>query len=415
MQSTTRDNRLSGERRVNCARVLWTLAASSCWLAVASMPAAAQISFQAQPPMAAGSYPAAVAVGDFDRDGNPDLAVIMQGNNRVYLYSGDGSGSFHFTISYLVGSQPSAIVATDLNHDGKLDLAVTNRQDGTVSILLGNGNATFSAAVAYAVGALPNLIVADSFDPDGFVDLVTANTGDACGPPFAPCGSISLLRNNGDGTFYAGTTLTLPAGDVPSGIASGVFTAGGDADLVVTSTGSNEFIVYLGDGGGGFPVTRGPFATLSAGAVVVADFNHDGKRDLAIARWNHGDVSLQLGNGDGTFQAAASYGEGTSGAHAYSAVDGDFDGDGFPDLALANFGDNSVAVLRDRPLVNGGFDFDAALTFTGGLNSPRSIAVGDFNRDGKPDFVVVNDVGGNLTVFLNTSTPIDHVFADGFE
>ncbi len=415
MQSMTRGNKVFGGRHPPPRRLIAALAGMSCWLAVASGPVAAQISFQAQSPMATGPYPAAVAVGDFNRDGNPDLAVIMQGNNRVYLYSGDGTGSFHFAISYLVGSQPSAIVAADLNHDGKLDLGVTNRQDGTVSILLGNGNATFSAAVAYAVGALPNQIVADSFDPDGFVDLLTANTGDACGPPFAPCGSISLLRNNGDGTFHAGTTLTLPPGDVPSGIASGVFTAGGDTDLVVTSAGSNEFFVYLGDGGGAFPVTRGPFATLSARAVVVADFNHDGKRDLAITRWNYGDVSLQLGNGDGTFQTAASYGEGTSGAHPYCAVGGDFDGDGFPDLAMANFGDNSVAVLRDRPLGNGGFDFDAALTFTGGLNSPRSIAVGDFNRDGKPDFVVVNDVGDNLTVFLNTSIPTDRIFANGFE
>jgi hypothetical protein len=413
MQSTTRGNRFHGEHRVNGARVLWALAASSGWLALASTPAAAQISFQAQSPMVTGPYPAAVAVGDFDRDGNPDLAVIMQGNDRVYLYSGDGTGSFHFAISYLVGSQPSAIVATDLNHDGKLDLAVTNRQDGTVSILLGNGNATFGTAVAYAVGSLPNLIVADSFDPDGFVDLVTANTGDACGPPFAPCGSISLLRNNGDGTFHAGTTLTLPAGDVPSGIASGVFTAGGDTDLVVTSRSNNEFMVYLGDGGGDFPVTRGPFATLSAGAVVVADFNHDGMMDVAITRLSYGDVSLQLGNGDGTLQAGVIYSEGPSGAQPFVAVVGDFDGDGFPDLGLANFGDNSVAVLRDRTIGNGGFD--AALTFTDGLNSPRSMAVGDFNRDGKPDFVAVNDVGDKLTVFLNTSIAVDRIFASGFE
>lgn len=400
----------SSFRRARYSRSLARCTLSACLLAI-SGTAFAQIAFQAQNAMPTGPNPSAVAVGDFNGDGNPDLAVTMQGNNRVYIYDGNGTGAFSFAVSYVVGSQPAAIVAVDLNHDGKLDLAVANRQAGTVSVLIGNGNSTFAAAVNYSVGSLPVSIVPGSYDPDGYVDLVTANSGDVCGPPFSPCGTVSLLRNNGDGTFYAGATL-FP-GVVPTTVAAGTFTAGGDRDFVMTSFASNEFLVYLGDGGGAFPVVKGPLSTLNANVVLVADFNADGKDDVAISRSNGGDVSLQLGNGDGTFQSAVIYSEGVSGANPYSGTTADFDGDGHPDIAFANYTDNSIAVLRTRTVGNGGFD--GALTFSGGLSAPSSIATGDFNRDGKADLVVVNSGSNSVSVFLNTSLPTDRVFISGFE
>jgi hypothetical protein len=410
MQVTTYGNFVLRSDRMH-RNTRWAASLLGCVLAAAGISASAQIAFQAQLAFATVPSPSAVAIGDFNGDGNPDLAVTAEGNDRVYIYNGSAAGTFSFSISYAVGSQPVAIVATDLNHNGTLDLAIANRQSGTVSILLGHGDGTFSAAVSYPVGSLPESIAAGNFDPDGFTDLVTANSGDVCGPPFNPCGTVSLLRNVGDGTFYTGATLH--PGVVPTNIATGVFTAAGDSDIVVTSAGSNEFFVYLGDGGGGFPVVKGPLTTAGAFAIAVADFNGGGTSDLAMSRSNSGDVSLQLGNGDGTFQTGAIYSEGAIGAHPYSVAIGDFDGDGYPDLAVANYTDNSVAVLRDRTIGNGGFD--ASLTFTGGLNNPGSIAVGDFNRDGKPDLVVANFNGNNLTVLLNISVPTDRIFAAGFE
>ena len=411
VQAKTLGSFVSCGKRTQAKSTSWAALALASVFVAASVPATAQIAFQAQTAFATIAFPSAVAVGDFNHDGDPDLAVTSEGNNRVYIYTGNGNGTFSFAISYLVGTQPVAIAAVDLNHDGKLDLAVANRQSGTVSILIGHDDATFNAAVAYPVGALPKSISAGSFNPDGYTDLVTANSGDVCGPPLNPCGTISVLRNFGDGTFHTGATLY--PGVVPTTVASGVFTSSGDGDIVITSATSNEFFVYLGDGGGAFPVVKGPFTTTSASAIAVADFNGGGKTDLAISRASSGDVSLQLGNGDGTFQAGVIYSEGAAGAHPFAVAIGDFDGDSSPDLALANYSDNSVSVLRDRTVGNGGFD--AALTFTGGLNNPSSIAVGDFNRDGKPDLVVVNSSGNNLTVFLNTSIPIDRVFANGFE
>jgi FG-GAP-like repeat len=411
VQARTLGSFVSRSQRMQSKSTPWAALALASVFAAVSVPATAQIAFQAQTAFATISFPSAVAVGDFNRDGDPDLAVTSEGNNRVYIYTGNGGGTFSFAISYLVGSQPVAIVAVDLNHDGKLDLAVANRQSGTVSILVGHGDALFNAAVAYPVGALPESISAGSFNPDGYTDLVTANSGDVCGPPLNPCGTISVLRNFGDATFYTGATLY--PGVVPTNVATGTFTASGDGDFVVTSAISNEFLVYLGDGGGAFPVVKGPFTTTSASAIAVADFNGGGATDLALSRSNSGDVSLQLGNGDGTFQSGVIYSEGVVSAHPYAVATGDFDGDGYPDLALANYTDNSVAVLRDRTVGNGGFD--APLTFTGGLNNPSSIAVGDFNRDGKPDLVVVNSNGNNLSILLNASVPTDRVFAGHFE
>jgi len=379
-------------------------------LGVASPSITAQIAFDAQSPVQTGPAPIAAVVGDFNGDGHPDVAVAMKGNDRVYIYSGNGAGGLAFAISYAVGVQPSAIVAADFNHDALLDLATANAGSSNVSVLLANADGTFQPAVAYATGDTPVSIAADSYDADGYIDLVTANAGNVCAPPLAACGSVSLLRNNADGTFYTGATLYPQF--VPSRLAAGSF-HGSDSDIVVTSQSSNAFLVYLGDGGGGFPNVKGPFATLGADDVVVADFNGDGISDLALPRFNEGDVSLQLGNGDGTFQPAGFYSEGAVDGGVGGGAVGDFDGDGFPDLVVANVNDASVAVLRDRTIGNGGFW--GALTFVGGLSQPTSIAVGDFDGDGRQDFVVVNNAGDSLVVFLNDSSPVDRIFADGFE
>ncbi len=416
MKATTYGNFVFCGDRARSKAALWAAPVLGCLLAAASVTASAQIAFQAQPPFVTGPNPSAIAVGDFNGDGKLDLAVAMFGNNDVYIYTGNGDGTFSFAGFRAVGTQPVAIVAGDFNHDGNLDLATANSGSSNVSILLGNGNATFQAAAAYAVGNTPVSIATDSFNPNGFADLVTANQGNVCPPTFNPCGTLTVLGGNGDGTFFTATTLFPQF--VPVKVATGLFDASLNSDIVVTSHDSNAFLVYLGDGGGAgsFPIAKGPFTTASAYAVVVADFNGGGKSDLAISRSDSGDVSLQLGNGDGTFQTGVIYNEGAIGAHPYAAALGDFDGDGFPDLALANNSDNSVAVLRDRTVGNGGFD--AALTFTGGLACPSSIAVGDFNGNGKPDLVVANDCSGTanfLTVFLNTSIPTDRIFANGFQ
>src|SRR5207247_10448203 len=154
-----------------------------------------------------------------------------------------------------------------------------------------------------------------------------------------------------------------------------------------------------GNGDGTFQPALNYASAAGAFSVAVGDFNDDQKPDLAVANWSSGNVSVLLGNGDGTFQAAVNYGAGTQ---PYSVAVGDFNCDGKPDLAVANFVAGNVSVLLGR----GDGTFQTAVNFGIGSGSqPQFVAVGDFNGDGKPDLAVANASGGwDISVLLNTCT-----------
>jgi len=164
-----------------------------------------------------------------------------------------------------------------------------------------------------------------------------------------PVGSVSVLLGNGDGTFQA--PLTLRTGERAVSVAAGDFNGDGVPDLAVANNGEPTFghrgnvSVLVGNGDGTF---RAPSTVVTANtptAVVVGDFNGDGKPDLAVANVNSNNVSVLLGNGDGTFEAARNFGAGVR--PEFLAV-GDFKGDGKPDLAVANMDSNDVSVLLNN-------------------------------------------------------------------
>ena len=150
--------------------------------------------------------------------------------------------------------------------------------------------------------------------------------------------------------------------------------------------------MLLGNGDGTFRTAASYGAGLNPYSVAVGDFNGDGKRDLAVATREF--VAVLLGKGDGTFRTAVNY---AAGLNPGSVVVGDFNGDGKPDLAVANYDSNNVSVL----LGNGDGTFEAAVNYLTGLN-PYSVAVGDFNGDGKRDLMVAN-AGGGVSILLNTT------------
>ena len=136
---------------------------------------------------------------------------------------------------------------------------------------------------------------------------------------------------------------------------------------------------------------------LYPNSIAVADVNLDGKLDLVIANTTSGSttgqtVTVLMGNGDGSFRAPVSYATGTS---PYAVVVADFNGDGKPDLAVANGGSNTVSILRG----NGDGTFAAAVNYATG-SYPDGLAIGDFNGDGKLDLAVVNDYSSNVSIFL---------------
>ena len=306
--------------------------------------------------------------------------------------------SFSPAASFPVGANPQDVVTADFNNDGKLDLAASSYDDagdGSVTVLLGNGNGAFQPAQTFATGPYTFSLAAGDFNGDGKLDLATANqdvfseTGD---------NDASILLGNGDGTFA--TAVPLSASDAYSwSIATGDLDADGKLDLVVTSDdgfGVDYVSVLLGHGDGSFAdsITYDVFYGQLY-SPTLADFNGDGKLDLAVAGWQMYGALVFMGNGDGTLQDPLFY-ENDTGAGSNSLTAADFNADGKIDLVTTNYMSNSASVF----LGNGAGDFTLPRTFSAG-NAPGSATAADVNADGKLDLVVTNgSFAGAVSVLL---------------
>ena len=310
-------------------------------------------SFQAKQDFGVGLVPTSVTSADFNDDTFADLAVANQNSNNVSVLLGKGDGTFQTKQDFTVGTNPSSVISAEFNGDGKTDLAVANYSSNTVSVLLGNGDGTFQTAQPYSVSVGgtpgPNQIITDDFDGDGDVDLATANVGS--NTEIANFhGGVAVLLGNGDGTFQNASRVVRVY--LPYSLASADFDDDGDSDLVATSYGLTggcciygEVTVALGNGDGTFGAGRS-FRVGSGhtgpSAVASADLDTDGHEDLVVSNSATDDVSVMLGNGDGTFGAAQNFPAGDLPAFVISP---DLDADGIADLAVANQDSDNVSVL----------------------------------------------------------------------
>src|SRR2546428_14468 len=213
--------------------------------------------------------------------------------------------SFTPAATFGVGTHPQSVAVGDFNGDGKPDLAVANAGSDTVSVLLGNGDGTFQAARTVAAGSGPVFLAVGDFNGDGKPDLAVADYVFAADYACFRCSrstTYSVLLGNGDGTFSAARTLGVGSG--PWSVAVGDFNRDGKLDLAVANFSSSTVSVLLGNGDGTFQAAQTVAAGTSPISVAVADFNGDGKPDLAVANYGSNTVSALLGNGDGTFQKA---------------------------------------------------------------------------------------------------------------
>ena len=314
--------------------------------------------------------------------------------------------------SYNVGVGPVALTSADFRNIGEQDLAVVNELDNTLTILQNQGTGTFlqagspislGASRASAPAIAPSIVSA-AFTTSGFHDLLVTD-------PVA--NTVQVLLSNGDDTFKAATGSPISVGQQPSAIVTGDFNGDGNQDFVVTNFTDNTFSLFLGNGDGTFKQATGsPFALPSAVtgpiAMTASDFNSDGNTDLAIINQTTNNVSILLGNGNGTFTQAANS-PFAVGKSPVAIASGDLNVDGHPDLAIVNQADSTLSVL----LGNGDGTFTAATNspLATGQNS-TAVTIADFNGDGDPDLAVTDPLTDSISVYLGLGQGL---FAPPFE
>ena len=324
--------------------------------------------------------------GDFNGDGHPDFAIPTS-LGPVIIMLGHGDGTFQQGAS-ISADQPFGVVAGDFNGDGNLDLAVGNNgTNGSIAIYLGNGDGTFTAGAVYPAspGAYYQIVASGDFNRDGIPDLVVSDHAHD---------QVVVLLGNGDGTFQSASLFAT--GREPWNLVVGDINGDGNPDLVVADdindAQGNNITILLGNGDGSF--RQGTYlmgGVTSSGSVALADFNGDGILDIAATEEPANNVFIFLGKGDGTFQPATTY-QMIKGPY-YITV-GDFNEDGKKDIITANAEGESIGVL----LGNGDGTFQAAKTFPTTSREAIYVDVQDFNGDNQVDVVAVTHDG--LQVYL---------------
>lgn len=348
----------------------------------------------------AGAAPKGVAVADFNHDGYPDLVVANSTANNIAVYLSGPGGTLQAPVTYPSCGTPTAVLAEDLDLTGLPDIVVTCpfSASNVIQVWLNLGNGTFNPTVdgvtniVLGTGVSPVSIASGDFNSDGHPDLAVANSGD---------GTVTLFLSNASVNFTYYTVQTLQGLGTPTAITTGYFNKTGHLGLAVTDSSANVVHILLGDGTGDFaPIGTAPTGTDPNG-IVAGDFNHDGNTDLAVVNAGSGNVSVLLGNGNGSFAAGQTVSTGpTTGTGASSIVASDVYSNGFLDLIVGNTLQNNFSLLINK----GNGTFQAAQNYAV-PNGPAYLAVGDFNRDGKPDVAVTQMNGNSVSLLINNTLP----------
>lgn len=330
--------------------------------------------------VAFGSAPYVPILADLDLDGALDLVTVNNFSDDLSLRLGDGTGSFT-PESYLgAGTCPIDGAAVDMDGDGLLDLVAANECGGDVSVLLNIGDGGFGTETRFPASTCPLAIAAADFDGDTFQDLVTANE---CS------NNVSVLLGDGAGGLLA--PQLLPVGSAPVDVATGDFDGDGEIDLVIANRGTSDASVLLGNGDGTFATEqRVDFgAACCPVAIVPLHLGPDGVLDLAVA--NVSELSILLGNGDGTFSLQP----GIPISDPVSAGVADVNLDGWDDVLIVRIWDD-VSVFPS----NGDGTFGIQQRFGAGFFS-EGVAAGDLDGDGLPDLAVANSASDDVSVLLH--------------
>ena len=273
-------------------------------------------------------------------------------------------------INYETGTYPISVFCGDLDGDGDLDLATANAWSNNVSILKNNGDGTFQPKVDYEAGDTPTSIFCADLDGDGNLDLAVANSNSD---------NVSILKNNGDGTFQP--KVDYATGVEPYFVFGADLDEDGDFDLAVANWGSVTVSILWNNGDGTFQPAGECLAGWGPTSVFSADLDGDWNFDLAVTVGGNNIVSVLKNNGDGTFQSPNYYPVGNAPTSVFCA---DLDGDEDMDLAVAHMGSKNVSILKN----NGDGTFQSEVDY--GADHSWSVFCADLDGDLDMDLAVAN-------------------------
>jgi 6-phosphogluconolactonase (cycloisomerase 2 family) len=346
-----------------------------------------------------GQFPRSVLAIDVNHDSKLDLVYVSDSSaqGKIGVRLGAGDGTFGSESAIAVGNGPSALIAVNLDGDNNPDLVVTNYITGNVQVLKGNANGTFQGPVTID-NVQSVAVVAGNFNHDSFADLAIADREHS---------EVRILLGDGTGTGFTTAVYDNGSnGSVTTSVATADFNEDGNMDLVFASENdqfnnlnTGNVTLVLGNADGTFQAPQNVAINLGhTYAVKTADFNDDGHADLAYTLIDTpGAVVIRLGVGDGTFESPETI---ALDAPAIDVAVADIDGDGELDLIATDYQPaGSLSVLRG----NGDGTFQPAVHVPVASN-PFSIGTGDLNGDGKIDIIATNYIANNLSVLLNGNT-----------
>jgi hypothetical protein len=331
-------------------------------------------------------------VGKFDNDNFND--ILVAGLTEVHFLSGNNNGTFDPSVTYGMGGYASEIIAKDFDENGELDIFISNESGGSVSFRSGNGNGTFGTLTPSSAKGEPIDAAADDFDNDGILDVVTANYGND---------NISFLKGIGNGKFGPNMLNTF---GTPYALASGDVNNDGNADIATAESFPGGLSFMMGTGDGTFEESVSLISNLTFQDVAIMDVNNDNFDDI-IGMYASTQLGVLISNGNGTFDPEVIYtaGSGAGGDREIHVTD--IDGDGDNDILGLYMQDDAFSVLKN----NGNGTFASEVSYSTG-DLPMDITAGDYDGDGDEDVFIAVYNTNSISYFANNgngtfASPID--------